>query len=348
MLYNYEIVNNGKEEILYLYLDMKYEFSNELSFKDEKDLSRRAKNFINTNHINFHGKKVFLIVDGIVVKTLDISKAEIDRKTYQFSCETFMVNVSFDDGSLCEVSLREYLLSVLMSKYMVTLHDEVLKAMCVLYNTYAYKEMNERHVLLSNSSFAIYKPISYYKAVDSHYDLTVNRLNRIIHEVDCLFLSYKNEYILPFIHFSNAGRTLSNIHYPYLTSVKSLWDLTSPYYINVDDFSYDQLQNILSISIDSTSLISIVFENGVKKIKINDYLYTIEEVRTMFDLKSSDIYFIVYHDFLRIITLGWGNAYGMSIFGANEIAKNGGKYYNILSYYFPSTKLYRNIKELSF
>ena len=32
MLYNYEIKNNGKEDILYLYLSMKYEFSTNVLF----------------------------------------------------------------------------------------------------------------------------------------------------------------------------------------------------------------------------------------------------------------------------------------------------------------------------
>ena len=38
MFYRYEIKNNGKEEILYLYLTMSYEFSKELGLKaDDKE-----------------------------------------------------------------------------------------------------------------------------------------------------------------------------------------------------------------------------------------------------------------------------------------------------------------------
>ena len=77
MFYRYEIRNNGKEDILYLYLDMREEFSKELGrTASNEDLSRRTKNFIRNNNINFKGNKVFLIVDGIIVRTLDISDKE--------------------------------------------------------------------------------------------------------------------------------------------------------------------------------------------------------------------------------------------------------------------------------
>ena len=83
MFYRYEIRNNGKEDILYLYLNMKEEYSKELGRNaTNEELSRRTKNFIRNNNINFIGNKVFLIVDGIIVKTLDISNVPniIERK----------------------------------------------------------------------------------------------------------------------------------------------------------------------------------------------------------------------------------------------------------------------------
>ena len=42
MFYQYEIKNNN----LYLYLTMKYEFSKELAIMNDSDLGRRCRNFI--------------------------------------------------------------------------------------------------------------------------------------------------------------------------------------------------------------------------------------------------------------------------------------------------------------
>jgi len=203
--------------------------------------------------------------------------------------------------------------------------------------------MKESNQVLATNRFAIYKPYTYYKAELPNYNEIVDKLNKAIDEVDGLFLSYNDDYILPFVHYSNGGRTLTNKHYPYLSSVKSLWDLASPYYIEINDFSYEDLNRKLNININSTSDINII-SSSIKKIKFGEALFSIQEIKTMLNLKSSDIYIIINTNSLRIITKGWGNAYGLSIYGANEIANNGCKYFNILKYYFPKAKLFKKIE----
>ena len=75
MFYKYEVRNNGNEDVLYLYLTMNYEFSKEIGFNSsDKELTRRTRNFVLNNGINYNGSKVYLVIDGIVVKSLDISR----------------------------------------------------------------------------------------------------------------------------------------------------------------------------------------------------------------------------------------------------------------------------------
>lgn len=347
MFYRYEIRNNGIEDILYIYLDMKYEFSREL-INYSSDLGRRTRNFINTNKIDFKGNKVFLIVDGIIVKVLDISGIKPDIiNDNKYSCDKYMVNIQLEDDSLCEITLREYLLSSLLFRYINNIHDEVLKSIAILYNTYVYKMMGENGFISSNNSFSYYKHSSLYKASISNYDTIINRLNKIIDDIDCTYISYNSNYILPFIHYSNSGKTLTNNNYPYLSSVKSLWDLASPYYVEINDFTFDQLNNKLNTNINSNSNISMLVKDSCKKIKFDNNIFTCEEIKKIFNLKSNDIYIIIYNEYIRFITKGWGNSYGLSIFSANEMANNGAKYNNILKYFFPKTDLYKYIKKLS-
>ena len=345
MLYNYEIRNNGKEDILYLYLSMKYEFSKELIHNNDNDISRRTKNFISNNNIKFNGTKVFLIVDGIVVKTININSEKVNsNNSLIFSSNNFTVNICFDDSSLCEITLREYLLSMLLSKYLDNIDDEVFKAITILYNTYAYRMMKENNFIYSNNLFSIYKPSSYYRDYISNYDYVINRLNNIISEVDCIFLKYNNYYILPFIHYSNSGKTLNHKKYPYLSSKKSLWDLTSPYYIESRDYSYNDINKLLKTNINYKSNITM-YNDINKNILWDKVLLSSEEVKKILNLKSTDMYIIMYKKFIRIITKGWGNSLGLSIFGANEIAKDGVNYYNILKYYFPKVDIYKYINK---
>lgn len=340
MYYNYEVRNNGFEDILYLYLTMKYEFSKELT--NSKDIGRRTKNFIQNNNIPFKGNKVYLIVDGIIVKVLDLS-LENNTTNYKLSNE-YTINILLEDNSLCEISLREYLLSILLSYQDNEI--EVLKALCILFTTYAFKMMKDNNYLNSNNEFASYKPLKYYKKL-SNYNTIIEQLNNIIDSVNGIYIAYKDDYILPFIHYSNNGKTKTNSKYPYLSAVKSLWDLSSPKYLEITNISYQELSDKLKININNTTNIEMYKKDSTITIKFNDKIYNIEEIKELFNLKSSEIYILTYPNYLKFITIGYGHSYGLSIYGATEIAKNGGKYYDILKYYFPKTNLYQKRNELS-
>ena len=356
MFYKYEIKNNGKEDILYLYLTMAYEFSRELlSTASSEEITRRTRNFIRNNGINYNGSKVYLVIDGIVVKTFDIKNEQNDieilKESLYYANEYYLVTIKLDDGSLIEISLKDYLLGVLATNMIPGLEIETLKAVTILYRTYAFYKMSSDKCINSSDSYAIYKPISYYKlAWIEQYDEIIYKLEEAIKDTDCLFLTYKNSYILPFIHFCNVGQTFSKKEYPFLSPVKSLWDLASPHYIEYKDYSYDMLSKIIKTDISANSEFSILDvdeKHFVKKLKIANSIFSGEEFKKMLNLKSLNINIIVNNNHLRIITKGWGNCLGLSIFGSNELAKNGCDYANILKYYFPLVKLNKYIKELS-
>ena len=354
MFYRYEIKNNGKENILYLYLNMAYEFSRELALEVNHDeITRRTKNFIKSNNINYDGSKVYLVIDGIVVKTLDINNlgdsSENIKSKLIYSNDEFLVTLKFDEKSLIEITLREYLLGTLASNMIANIEVETLKALSILYRTYAFKQMESEQYIDANSEFVKYKPISYYKMVwIDNYNLVLSQLEEVINDTDCMFISHNNKYILPFVHLCNGGQTYSHIDYPYLKSVKSLWDLAAPYYIEIKNFNFDVFNKLLKCNLDSKGNIKITevdYKGFVQKIEIGDKTYTGEEFKKLLGLNSLNLSIIVNKTFVRIITRGFGNCLGLSIFGANELAKNNCNYINILFYYFNNIKINRYIKE---
>lgn len=356
MFYKYEIKNNGKEDVLYLYLTLAYEFSRELmSNSDDKEITRRTKNFIKNNDIEYKGNKVYLVIDGIVVKTLDIkqidSDIEILNDTVHYANDFFYVTIKLEDNSTIEISLKDYLMGVLATNLVPYLEIETLKSLAVLYRTYAFHKMSTDKYISSSDEFALYRPISYYKlAWIDDYNIMVTKIEEAVKSTDCLFMTYNNSYILPFIHFSNHGQTFFNDEYPYLTSVKSLWDIASPYYVEISDYSYDNFSKILKSSISKTTNFNVLEldeKNFVKKLRIGNNIYTGEEFKNLLNLKSLNLAIIINNTHIRIITKGWGNSFGLSIFGANELAKDGCDFTNILKYYFPKVQLNKYIKELS-
>lgn len=343
MFYKYEIKNNGQEDILYLHMSMKYEFADELNFQDNV-INANTQKFINANNINFKGNKVCIVVDGKIIKCMYLND-KTNLNNNEFLVDNYMINIYLDKKVLCEISLREFLISILFEKYIDNLHDETLKAITVLYTSFAFKMMWENNSLIGKNRFFEFKPKDYYKEKYVNYFNILNKLNNIINDVDGVFLKYNDEYILPFIHYSNDGKTYSNKNYPYLSSVKSLWDLASPYYIEIRDYSFDELNKIFNIDINKSCEFKII-NSSYKKVKLGDNIFSLQELKNTLNLNSLDIYIIVNNNSLRFITKGFGNSYGLSIYGANEIAKNDGKYYNILNYYFPKTTLLKKVKEL--
>lgn len=355
MFYKYEIKNNGIEDVLYLYLTMNYEFSKELGFKSsDKELTRRTKNFIKNNGIDYHGSKVYLVIDGIVVKAFDIKKEqdiEILKENLYYSNEHYLVTVKLDSGAIVEMPLRDYLLGVLATNMIPGINLEVLKALAVLYRTYAFKLMNENKRIDAINEFAIYKPISYYKiSFAPDYDNIIKSLNKAIDDTDCIFLSYNKYYILPFIHITNNGTTLEDVRYPYLSQVPSLWDYSSPFFVETTNFSYDYLSKVFKTKIDKNINIEVLEMSPygkVLKIKIGNAIWEGRNFIKLLNLKSQYINIIINNDSISFITRGWGDFLGLSIVGANALAKNGCDYANILKYYFPKVKLNKYIKELS-
>ncbi len=346
MFYHYDIRRINNEDILYLYIDIKYEFSNDFDINDNDDLAKRTVNFIKSNNIHFYGNKVFLVIDGVVVKSLQIKDNKHVINNSDYSYDKYMVNIQLIDKSICEITLREYILSLLLSKYLDYITDEVYKAITILYNSYAYKMMEENNYIYSDNSYVLFKPLSYYKNIYIDYDIIIDRLNKIINEVDGYYLSYNGDYVLPFIHYSNNGKTLGNKKYPYLSSVVSIWDMLSPYYVELNTFSYEKLSEKIGEVVNYHLKIKSVIKNNHKTIIINGRIYQIEEFKTLLNLKSTDMYFIINKSSFQVITRGCGSFYGLSLFGACEIAKNGAKYYHILKYYFPKTNILKKVKEL--
>ena len=347
MFYRYEIKNNGKENILYLYLNMAYEFSRELVLDVNHDeITRRTKNFIKNNNINYDGNKVYLVIDGIVVKTLDINSVNEPEEVnteLSYSNDKFLITLKLAEDKFIEVTMRDFLLGSLSNNMVLDMEEETIKSLAILYRTYAYKEMEDKGYIDINDGICMYKPISYYKMIwIDNFNLIKSKLDEAINYTDCMFIVYKDKYILPFIHLCNNGFTYSHEDYPYLKKSKSLWDIGSPYYMDIKDFNYEQFNNNLKCNITNADTIEILetdYKGFVRRIKIKDKIYTGEEFKKALGLNSLNISIIMNKHYIRIISRGFGNCLGLSIYGANELAKNDLNYISILFYYFNNIKI---------
>ena len=348
MFYKYEIKKEKKNSSLYLYLTMSYEFSKELTqLNSDELLGKKINNFIKDNNISYNGDKVYLVVDDIIIKAVDIKNIEdnieVLATTKSYSDNDFIVKIKLDNDVIVEISLKEYLLGVLASNALSNLEEETLKALCILYITYAFKMMKENNIIDSTNNFVTYRPISYYKLLwITEYNKIYSKLLDVIIKTNKEFITYQNNYILPFVHLCNNGYTTSSLTYPYLVKRSSLWDYASSFYLTIKDIDYNTLEKKLNMrkeDIKNINILEITDSNNIKSIKIGSRIFTGDNLKVLLDLNSSDITIIINEDSIRFITRGKGNNLGFSQFGANEIAKTGSNYVQLLKYYFPTTSV---------
>lgn len=175
-------------------------------------------------------------------------------------------------------------------------------------------------------------------------------------------LTYENKYADALYHEVSIGKTVSSeeiysVAVPYLISVDSSQDVESPDYMDVKILPYDEvLQKLIkadksgdlaktdkkqNIKILKSSLkITKHTDNGfVQEIMAQDNKWTGEEWKKIFDLNSTNFYLENYNGKLRMVTVGKGHDMGMSLYGANALAKKQLSAATILSYYYPGTKI---------
>ena len=119
MLEKYRIIKNNNEEILYLFLNVNYEFANEFT---NDNLKKKASSYLKSYDIDFKGNKVVFVINGITTKSIDLND-------YEFFSNNKKVILSNNDI----LTIKELLLSLLFTNISITLRKETLKAICVLY-----------------------------------------------------------------------------------------------------------------------------------------------------------------------------------------------------------------------
>ena len=342
MFYRYEIVNQNGNQALYLYLTMNEEASLELGEGDATTLENKVKDYIKTRNIDYDGDDVFIVVDGIIVKNININNKDINKEFLDDKSDYFNVNYLVTlrrDGMDYSITLRDYLLGVLFHNNCYHYPEEVIKALSILYRTYAYYKMEVDGFISDHDLFATYKDASYYKLlfIDNYEDM-YKKLENAIRDTDCFFITYNNQYILPFIHLVNNGFTEEDSRYPYLEKRYSLWDLLSPKYINIREFTYKKLENLLHIKKDefkSFKIMELTSGNRVRKLQIGSKFFSGEEFSQSLGLTSCDMTVLINDNSVKFITRGCGSGFGLSISGSSELANSGCSCLQILDYYFP-------------
>lgn len=230
----------------------------------------------------------------------------------------------FINGDSLEVNstnlLDEYCIAQLAKEVSSEYEDEMLKVQAVIVRTSIYQRVNE--IVPEEISVA---------DLDAAW---LRRLERAWEETEGQVLMYGDSLALLPFHYLSNGMTRSGTEalqsdtYPYLKSRECLADLESE----------QQIQTKM-LDITGASVVNRDSAGYVLEVKVGDTMQTGEAFREAYGLASGAFELQSFSTSTAVITKGVGHGLGLSQYTANEMAKDGKTYQEILAHFYEGTVL---------
>ncbi len=260
-----------------------------------------------------------------------------------------LVTIYRNNGSILNIELEEYLIGVVASEMPASFHIEALKAQAIAARTYALKAIENGTRLTDTVSTQVYKDNNELKKTwGSSFNTYYNKVKSAVDATSGLVMTYNNTLINAYYHSTSNGYTEDSTavfgSYPYLKSVESSVDKNVSSYLRTITMTYEDISNKLGVPVTSLSSINIERNNSerVDKIIIDNHIYGGVEFRTKLGLRSTDFDITLNENNITVTTRGFGHGVGMSQYGANEYAKIGLNYEQILKHYYTGITIKKN------
>lgn len=249
------------------------------------------------------------------------------------------------------VPLEKYVMGVVAGEMPISFNEEALKAQAVAARSYImYKIENnkkEKYDVVDTVLNQVYLDDKELKKNwGDKYNDYKKKIEKVVEETAYQYITYNGKIADALFFSTSSGYTensqevfSSKVHY--LQSVKSEWDKISPVFNEQYEFKYSDFCKKLHLDTTSKINVKIIDKTSagkIKKIVINNKLFTGEDIVKLFGLRTSN-FTITLSDKVLITTKGYGHGVGMSQYGAEGMARAGYKYDEILKYYYTDVKI---------
>lgn len=233
---------------------------------------------------------------------------------------------------------------------------EALKAQAVVLRTELYRTEKEKQTLLDKCL----TQTQMKKKWGTKYEENLKKCQQAAQETKGIVLWYHETFAWTPFHQSSNGKTrdvqevLGNADYPYITAKECPLDKAAEDEIQVHLIEYKEIQKRCREFLVAEEQKKA--ENGygyedfeiqewdssgyVRKMRIGETICTGDQFRDALKLPSSSFSFYEGPHGLKIATVGKGHGFGMSQWTAQEMAKDGKNYEEILQYFYEGTELH--------
>lgn len=233
---------------------------------------------------------------------------------------------------------------------------EALKAQAVVLRTELYRTEKEKQTLLDKCL----TQTQMKKKWGTKYEENLKKCQQAAQETKGIVLWYHETFAWTPFHQSSNGKTrdvqevLGNADYPYITAKECPLDKAAEDEIQVHLIEYKEIQKRCREFLVAEEQKKA--ENGygyedfeiqewdssgyVRKMRIGETICTGDQFRDALKLPSSSFSFYEGPHGLKIATVGKGHGFGMSQWTAQEMAKDGKNYEEILQFFYEGTELH--------
>lgn len=288
-------------------------------------------------------KKLILII--LFLLPISICSFLLKKKAVFFSEKpkhnTLIINVKEKNLYL---DLEDYVVGVVAGEMPALFQDEALKAQAVAARSYVLSKEKDGNYEVSASTSDQFFLTSYElkEKWQEDYDEYYNKILNAVKETTGEVLTKDNKILKAFYFSMSNGYTENSkdVFGEDLTqSVESPFEASLSNFEIVKEFSKNELLEKLGVDNLNIENQQISETKHTSSIIIGGKEFSGIEVRKLLNLRSTDFEIKQVGENFNIITRGYGHGVGMSQYGANELAKSGKSYKDILAYYYKNTRL---------
>jgi stage II sporulation protein D len=259
----------------------------------------------------------------------------------------------FSKSKIEEVPLEDYLVGVVASEMPADFNEEALKAQALTARTYIVKQLmnKQNHLGLPKGAQVGDTTMDQVYSSDDQlrkdwgadYSWKRKKVLEAVRATSGQILTYNGEPIQATFFSTSNGYTENSEDYwpsklPYLRSVTSPWDKSSPKFSSQQTFTVADFEAKLGVRLGTGSTIGQITERTAGKrvgvVKFGSKTLTGKDIREKLGLKSSDFSWVRKGGNIVISTKGYGHGVGMSQYGANGMAAEGKTYKDIVEHYY--------------
>ena len=313
-------------------------------------------------------KKILMIALAVLLLTVAIP-AGIYIKYGKYKTpgdekeKTVSVYVHSED-KVTEMNENQYLKEVVAAEMPASFEPEALKAQAVAARSYlearrsAYRTSGTPE---SHKGADICTDPTHCKAWISEEkrrglwgkdaDKNWEKISKAVDETSGEVLTYNGTVISAVFHSTSSGHTENAKDVwggdaPYLVSVESEGDKTSPKYKSEKEMSLEEFKKIAADNIDGVNfdkeLIGDIARSdagGILTISVGGVKIKGTVFRKIYDLRSTNVNVSIKDGKLYFDVTGFGHGVGMSQYGANYLASKGKNYKEILKTYYTGVEI---------